>query len=47
MIGTAMSVIGRSINQRIIELAEIELGSAPIPYCFIALGSMGRDEQPL
>lgn len=45
MVGTAMSVIGRSFKQRIIELAEEELGSAPIPYCFLALGSMGRDEQ--
>jgi CBS domain-containing protein len=45
MVGTAMSVIGRSFKQRIIELAEEELGQAPIPYCFLALGSMGRDEQ--
>ena len=45
MVGTAMSVIGRSFKQRIIELAEDELGPAPIPYCFLALGSMGRDEQ--
>ncbi len=47
MIGTAMSVIGRSFKQRIIELAEMELGPAPIPYCFVAMGSMGRDEQLL
>ncbi|EKO3515229.1 DUF294 nucleotidyltransferase-like domain-containing protein [Vibrio fluvialis] len=45
MVGTAMSVIGRSFKQRIIELAEEHLGPAPIPYCFLALGSMGRDEQ--
>ncbi|UHJ58900.1 DUF294 nucleotidyltransferase-like domain-containing protein [Vibrio furnissii] len=45
MVGTAMSVIGRSFKQRIIELAEEHLGVAPIPYCFLALGSMGRDEQ--
>lgn len=47
MVGSAMSVIGRSFKQRIIELAEEELGEAPIPYCFVALGSMGRDEQLL
>ncbi|MDA0148419.1 DUF294 nucleotidyltransferase-like domain-containing protein [Vibrio sp. LaRot3] len=47
MVGSAMSVIGRSFKQRIIELAEEELGPAPIPYCFLALGSMGRDEQLL
>ncbi|MCK6265088.1 DUF294 nucleotidyltransferase-like domain-containing protein [Vibrio sp. ZSDE26] len=45
MVGTAMSVIGRSFKQRIIELAEQEIGPAPIQYCFLALGSMGRDEQ--
>lgn len=45
MVGTAMSTIGRSFKQRIIELAEEEFGPAPIPYCFLALGSMGRDEQ--
>lgn len=45
MIGSAMSVIGRSFKQRFIELAEEELGEAPIPYCFLALGSMARDEQ--
>ncbi len=45
MIGSAMAVIGRSFKQRIIELAEQELGEPPIPYCFLALGSMGRDEQ--
>lgn len=47
MIGTAMSVICRSFKQRVIELAEEELGAAPIPYCFLAFGSMGRDEQIL
>jgi CBS domain-containing protein len=47
MVGSAMSVIGKSFKQRIIELAEEELGDPPIPYCFLALGSMGRDEQIL
>lgn len=47
MVGSAMSVIGRSFKQRIIELAEQELGEPPVPYCFVALGSMGRDEQLL
>ncbi|WP_194437141.1 DUF294 nucleotidyltransferase-like domain-containing protein [Vibrio fluminensis] len=47
MVGSAMSVIGRSFKQRIIELAEEKLGPPPIPYCFLALGSMGRDEQLL
>ncbi|WED20570.1 DUF294 nucleotidyltransferase-like domain-containing protein [Vibrio sp. JC009] len=47
MVGTAMSVIGRSFKQRIIELAEEKLGVPPVPYCFLALGSMARDEQIL
>ncbi|GLT20031.1 cyclic nucleotide-binding protein [Vibrio zhanjiangensis] len=47
MVGSAMSVIGKSFKQRIIELAEEELGEPPVPYCFLALGSMGRDEQIL
>lgn len=45
MIGRAMSVIGSSFKQRLAELAEQELGPAPIPYCLIAMGSMARDEQ--
>ncbi|KXS34710.1 MAG: CBS domain-containing protein [Idiomarina sp. T82-3] len=47
MIGSAMATIGRSFKQRLLELAEIELGPPPIPYCFLALGSMARDEQSI
>ncbi|USD39043.1 MULTISPECIES: DUF294 nucleotidyltransferase-like domain-containing protein [Ferrimonas] len=45
MVGSAMAVIGRSFKQRILELAEELLGPPPVPYCFLALGSMARDEQ--
>ncbi len=45
MIGTAMAVIGKSFKQRLLELAELEFGPPPVPYCFLALGSMARDEQ--
>lgn len=45
MIGSAMATIGRSFKQRLLELAEQQLGPPPIPYCFLALGSMARDEQ--
>lgn len=45
MIGSAMSGIGRSLTQRLLELAEAELGPPPVPYCFMVLGSMARDEQ--
>jgi CBS domain-containing protein len=45
MIGSAMAGIGRSFTQRLLELGEQELGPPPVPYCFMALGSMARDEQ--
>jgi CBS domain-containing protein len=47
MVGTAMSVIGRSFKQRLLQLAEASFGPAPVPYCFLALGSMAREEQLL
>lgn len=47
MIGSAISGIGRAFTQRLLELAERELGPPPVPYCFMALGSMARDEQLL
>ena len=47
MIGSAMAVIGRSFKQRLLQLAEDKLGPPPLPYCFLALGSMARDEQLL
>ncbi len=45
MIGSAMAAIGRSFKQRLLELAEERLGPPPVPYCFLALGSMARQEQ--
>lgn len=45
MVGSAMAVIGRSFKQRLLELAEEALGPPPVPYCYLALGSMARDEQ--
>ncbi|NOU48999.1 cyclic nucleotide-binding/CBS domain-containing protein [Pseudoalteromonas sp. JBTF-M23] len=45
MIGSAMSIIGKTFKHKLLELAEAKLGPPPIPYCFIALGSMARDEQ--
>ncbi|RUO19822.1 DUF294 nucleotidyltransferase-like domain-containing protein [Aliidiomarina haloalkalitolerans] len=47
MIGASMASIGRSFKQRLLELAEAKLGPPPVPYCFIALGSMARDEQAI
>lgn len=45
MVGRAMSEIGRSFKQRLLVLAEEKFGPPPVPYCFLALGSMARDEQ--
>ncbi len=45
MIGSAMAGIGRSFTQRLLKLGEEKLGPPPVPYCFMALGSMARDEQ--
>lgn len=47
MIGSAISGIGRAFTQRLLEMAERELGPPPVPYCFMVLGSMARDEQLL
>ena len=47
MIGSAMSAIGRSFTRRLLQLAELKLGLPPVPYCFINLGSLARDEQLL
>lgn len=45
IIGSAMAAIGRSFKQRLLELGEAKLGPPPVPYCFLALGSMARQEQ--
>ncbi|MEX0623734.1 DUF294 nucleotidyltransferase-like domain-containing protein [Saccharospirillum sp.] len=45
MIGSAIAGIGRSFSQRLLELGEEQLGPPPVPYCFLALGSMARNEQ--
>jgi len=44
MVGRALATVGRSFAHRLIELAEAELGPPPVPYCFMVLGSMARDE---
>lgn len=47
MVGRALSSIGRSFTRRLLELAEEALGPPPVPYCFMALGSMARNEQSI
>ncbi len=46
-IGAAISRMGISISQRLLQLGEKELGPPPVPYCLLALGSMARDEMTL
>mgnify|MGYP000190829877 CR=1 FL=1 len=46
-VGTALSSIGRSFVRRLLELAESELGPPPVPYAFMGMGSMARNEQTL
>ena len=45
MIGSAIAAVGRSFKQRLLELGHERFGPPPVPYCFLALGSMARDEQ--
>ncbi|MCS3903816.1 CBS domain-containing protein [Methylohalomonas lacus] len=47
MVGSALSTIGRSFTRRLLELAEESLGPPPVAYCFMALGSLARDEQSI
>ena len=45
MIGSALSFIGSSISQRLLQLGETKLGEPPIPYCYLSPGSTARQEQ--
>ena len=47
MIGSALSFFGSSISQRLLQLGESRLGAPPVPYCYLALGSMARQEQSM
>ncbi|PSJ23228.1 cyclic nucleotide-binding protein [Halomonas sp. ND22Bw] len=47
MVGSALSTIGRSFTRRLLELGEERLGPPPVPYCFMAMGSMARNEQSI
>jgi CBS domain-containing protein len=44
-LGKSVSAITTAITCRLIELAEAELGPAPVPYLWIAAGSHARQEQ--
>lgn len=46
-IGRVVTAVGDAVERRVIALAEAELGPAPVPYCWVALGSRARLEQAL
>ena len=47
IVGHTMAALGRAFKQRLLTLAEQQWGPPPVPYCFLALGSMARQEQGL
>ncbi len=42
-----LTAISDAVTVRLIQLAEAELGPAPIPYCWVGFGSQARGEQLL
>lgn len=46
-IGQIMSTLGEAINIKLIAMAEQKLGKAPVDYCWLTAGSLGRQEQLL
>lgn len=46
-IGRATSALADAAIRRLVALAEVDLGSAPAPYCVVAMGSLGRLEAGL
>jgi CBS domain-containing protein len=45
--GRVVTTVGDAIEQRMLALAEAELGPAPVPYAWLSLGSRARFEQAL
>jgi CBS domain-containing protein len=46
-IGRVVTAVGDAVERRLIALAERRLGPAPVPYCWVTLGSRARMEQAL
>lgn len=44
-LGLAVGAVADAITARLLQLAEAELGPAPVPYAWLALGSQARHEQ--
>ncbi len=46
-VGHILTAVSDAVTTRLIHLAEQELGSAPVPFCWLGFGSQGRGEQLL
>lgn len=46
-IGRIVTSIGDAVDRRLLALAHERLGPAPVPYCWVTLGSRARREQAL
>jgi CBS domain-containing protein len=46
-IGRIVTAVGDAVERRVLGLAEAHLGPAPVPYCWVSLGSRARQEQAL
>ncbi len=46
-VSRVLTAISDAVTVRLIQLAEVELGPAPIAYCWVGFGSQGRQEQLL
>jgi CBS domain-containing protein len=46
-IGRVVTAVGDAVERRLLTLAEADLGPAPVPYCWVTLGSRARHEQAL
>lgn len=46
-IGRVVTAVGDALARRLLNMAEAELGTPPVRYCWVALGSQGRMEQGL
>ena len=44
-VGRAVTAVSSAITRRLIELAELKFGPAPVPYAWVAAGSQARREQ--
>ncbi|MBD8868973.1 putative nucleotidyltransferase substrate binding domain-containing protein [Nocardioides donggukensis] len=46
-IGRILTLVGDAVERRLLELAEGRLGTPPVPYAWLSLGSRARREQAL